>query len=113
MPEMDKDLVAAYKKASKTLFNEIFLETKVKKINSKKDILKVEFEDKKGKTFSKEYDKILVAVGQSPNTKNLGLENTSVKLDEKGFIKVNNQQQTTEKKYFCHWRCGWPAAAGA
>ncbi len=100
MPGMDKDLVSAYKKASTTLFNEIFLGTKVKKIDAKKETLKVEFEDKKGKTFSKEYDKILVAVGQSPNTKSLGLENTSVKLDEKGFIKVNDQQQTTEKGIF-------------
>lgn len=97
MPGMDKDLVAAYKKASTTLFNEIFLETKVKKIDSKKEVLKVEFEDKNAKTFIKEYDKVLIAVGQIPNTKNLGLENTSVKLNEKGFIKVNEQQQTTEK----------------
>ena len=94
MPGMDKDLVAAYKKASKTLFNEILLETKVRKVDAKKETLNVEFEDNRGKTFSKEYDKILVAVGQSPNTKNLGLENTSVKLDEKGFIKVNDKQQT-------------------
>ncbi len=100
MPGMDKDLVTAYKKASTTLFSEIFLETKVKKIDAKKEALKVEFEDKKGKTFSKEYDKVLVAVGQSPNTKNLGLENTSVKLDEKGFIKVNDKQQTNEKGIF-------------
>lgn len=100
MPGMDKDLVAAYKKASKTLFNEILLETKVKKINAQKNSLKVEFEDKKGKTFSKEYDKILVAVGQSPNTKNLGLENTSVELNDKGFIKVNNKQQTTDKSIY-------------
>ncbi|HKI89563.1 MAG TPA: dihydrolipoyl dehydrogenase [Draconibacterium sp.] len=100
MPEMDKDLVSAYKKASTTLFGEIFLETKVKKIDAKKETLKVEFEDKKGKTFSKEYDKVLVAVGQSPNTENLGLENTSVELDEKGFIKVNEKQQTSEKGIF-------------
>ncbi len=100
MPGMDKDLVEAYKKASTTLFSEIFLETKVKKIEAKKEALEVEFEDKKGKTFSKEYNKILVAVGQSPNTKNLGLENTSVKLNEKGFIEVNEQQQTTEKGIF-------------
>ncbi len=100
MPGMDKDLVAAYKKAAKTLFNEIFLETKVKKIDTQKETLKVEYEDKKGKTFKKEYDKVLIAVGQSPNTKNLGLENTSVKLDEKGFIKVDEQQQTSEKGIF-------------
>lgn len=100
MPGMDKDLVAAYKKDSKTLFDDIFLETKVKKIDTKKEALKVEFEDKKGKTFNKEFDKVLIAVGQSPNTKNLGLENTSVKLDEKGFIIVNEQQQTTEKGIF-------------
>jgi dihydrolipoamide dehydrogenase len=36
-------------------------------------------------------------VGQQPDTGNLGLDNVSVDRDEKGFIKVNNKQQTTEK----------------
>ncbi|HKJ78093.1 MAG TPA: dihydrolipoyl dehydrogenase [Prolixibacteraceae bacterium] len=100
LPGTDKDLISAYKKENKNSFKDIFLETKVTKVKKNKNKVKVEFEDKSGKKFSKEYDKILVSVGQQPNTENLGLDNTSVERDEKGFIKVNAQQQTSEKGIF-------------
>ena len=100
LPGTDKDLISAYKKESKEIFKDIFLETKVTKIEPKKDGLTVSFEDKKGKKFSKKYDKVLVSVGQKPNTEKLGLENTSVERDDKGFIKVDAQQKTSEENIF-------------
>jgi len=39
---------------------------------------------------------VLVAVGRVPNSADLGLENTKVELDEKGFVKVNERQQTND-----------------
>ena len=39
---------------------------------------------------------VVVAVGLSPYTKGLGLENTEVQLDEKGFIRVDNALRTTD-----------------
>jgi dihydrolipoamide dehydrogenase len=100
MPGMDKDLVTEYKKASKGMFKDIFLETKVVKVDKKGDALQVTFEDSEQKTFRKQYDQVLVAVGQKPNTANLALEKTAIELDEKGFIKVNEQQETTGKNVF-------------
>lgn len=41
-------------------------------------------------------DVIVSAVGLEPYTKNLGLENTKAKLDEKGFIKVSKSLQTDD-----------------
>jgi len=38
---------------------------------------------------------LLIAVGRSPQTKNLGLEKTGVEVDEKGYIKVNDKLETT------------------
>ncbi|MBI1994442.1 MAG: FAD-dependent oxidoreductase, partial [Deltaproteobacteria bacterium] len=38
----------------------------------------------------------LVSVGRLPNCKDLGLENTKVALDEKGFIRVNGHRQTSD-----------------
>ncbi len=38
---------------------------------------------------------VLVATGRIMNTDDLGLENTEVKLDKRGFIKVNNELQTS------------------
>jgi dihydrolipoamide dehydrogenase len=39
---------------------------------------------------------IVAAVGLAPYTKNLGLENTKVQLDEKGFIKVDKSLKTAD-----------------
>lgn len=43
---------------------------------------------------------LLVAVGRAPQTKTLNLEKTGVEVDEKGYIKVNDQLKTTEKGIF-------------
>jgi len=48
-----------------------------------------------GKQETLETEKLLVAVGRKPNTDRIGLENTKVELD-RGFIKVNERQQTAE-----------------
>ncbi len=48
-----------------------------------------------GKTEEVQAEKLLVAVGRSPNTANIGLENTKVEVD-RGFIKVDPYQQTAE-----------------
>ncbi|MDQ1472052.1 MAG: dihydrolipoamide dehydrogenase [Bryobacterales bacterium] len=48
-----------------------------------------------GKVEDVEAEKLLVAVGRAPNTANIGLENTKVEVD-RGFIKVNEFQQTAE-----------------
>jgi dihydrolipoamide dehydrogenase len=48
-----------------------------------------------GKKEELEADKLLVAVGRKPITEGIGLETTKVELD-RGFIKVNEWQQTAE-----------------
>jgi len=48
-----------------------------------------------GKVEDVETEKLLVAVGRSPNTDKIGLENTKVVTD-RGFIKVDEYQQTAE-----------------
>ena len=53
-----------------------------------------------GKKIEELYDRVLVAVGRVPNSADLGLENTKVKLDEKGFVKVNDQQQTDDPNIY-------------
>ncbi|MCL5239155.1 MAG: dihydrolipoyl dehydrogenase [Candidatus Marsarchaeota archaeon] len=43
-----------------------------------------------------EAELIVVAIGLSPYTSGLGLENTQVKLDQKGFVKVDNALRTAD-----------------
>ena len=90
-PDLSRPVVTAAKKA----FKEIRLKAKVLKMSSAGKQIKVEIEFE-GKKVEELYDRVLVSVGRSANSVDLGLENTKVTLDEKGFIKINAQQQTSD-----------------
>ncbi len=90
-PDLARPVVTAAKKA----FKEIRLKAKVLKMSSAGKQIKVEIEFE-GKKVEELYDRVLVSVGRSANSVDLGLENTKVTLDEKGFIKINAQQQTSD-----------------
>ena len=49
----------------------------------------------KGKSFRVESEQVLFATGRRPNTEDLQLSAAGVETDEKGFVKVNNQMQTS------------------
>ena len=100
MPGMDRDLVAEYRKSGEKIFEEFFLETRVLEIKKSEKLLRVTFENKQKKKFSKTYDQVLIAVGQKPDTDSLGLEKIPLEPDEKGFIKVDEQQRTTCQNIF-------------
>jgi len=55
----------------------------------------VVLEDADGKRDTIVVDKILVAVGRSPNGKGMGLEALGVEVDERGFVKVVNDHMQT------------------
>ena len=57
--------------------------------------VKLTLTTKDGKQEQLEAEKLLVAVGRKPNSENIGIENTKIELD-RGFIKVNQWQQTAE-----------------
>jgi pyruvate/2-oxoglutarate dehydrogenase complex dihydrolipoamide dehydrogenase (E3) component len=46
---------------------------------------------------SAKFSHVLVAVGRRPNTDTLGLDKTGVKVDDKGYIKVNDKLKTNVK----------------
>lgn len=53
-----------------------------------------------GQTLDKHYAQVLVAIGRRPNTDDLGLENTGVKVDDKGFILTGPDCRTDEPNIF-------------
>ena len=95
----DSDLVRPVKKYAEENFKEVRLNTKVLKMETNQKQIKVtmEYEEKKVEEL---YDRVLVSIGRKPNTEDLGLKNTKVTLDEKGFVKVNEQQKTTDPKIY-------------
>ena len=90
-PDLARPVVAAAKRA----FKEIRLKARVNKMSTVGKQIKVEMEFD-GKKVEELYDRVLVSVGRAANSADLGLENTKVVLDEKGFIKVNAKQQTDD-----------------
>lgn len=91
----DADLARPVVAHARKMFKEIRLKTKVGKMATRGKQIQVEF-DMDGKKTEELYDRVLVAVGRSPNADDLGLENTKVSFDDRGFIHVNEKQQTTD-----------------
>ena len=96
----DRDLADVLYKRVKSLFTKIMLETKVIKMEPSAKGITVTFADKDNKEFKEEYNKVLVSIGRKPNSENLGLENTKVKVTPRGFVEVNDQRQTTDPSIF-------------
>ncbi|MBV9790003.1 MAG: dihydrolipoyl dehydrogenase [Chloroflexi bacterium] len=65
----------------------------------------VMYTDADGKEQRVEGDKLLLSVGRAPLTKDIGLEQAGVELDERGFIKVNNMMQTNVPSIFAIGDC--------
>jgi dihydrolipoamide dehydrogenase len=92
----DPDLVRPVMRYAETHFQEVRLKTKVAKMATAGKQIKVTFDAGDGPAKEELYDRVLVAVGRAPNGDDLGLENTKVERDEKGFLKVNERMQTSD-----------------
>ena len=95
----DKDLLRPINQSVKSQFKELFLKTTVQKMQTKGKKIELTFQSSE-KTFSKSYDRVLVAVGRQAKSQNLGLEYAGIECDEKGFIKINDVQQSSVKNIY-------------
>ena len=99
IPAADKDIVnPLFKKAKKNYAN-VFLNTKVTSMSTIKKGIKVEFEGKdapKNDTF----DKVLVAVGRTPNGNLIDADKAGVEVNETGFIETDRQMKTNVENIF-------------
>jgi dihydrolipoamide dehydrogenase len=94
VPGCDPDLVRVLQKRVKNKYKRIMTETKVTEIKAQKNGLKVSFEGKNAPDGAVLYDKVLVAVGRSPNGRQIGAEHAGVNVDERGFIPVDEHMRT-------------------
>jgi dihydrolipoamide dehydrogenase len=92
---VDSDLVRPVMRYAEKAFKEVRLNTKVVKMATSGKQIKVTLAAN-GEQREEIYDRVLVSVGRVPNCKDLGLENTKVGVDDKGFIQVNAQRQTAD-----------------
>ncbi len=91
----DHDLVKPLQKRLETYFHKIYLSTRVASIEINHAGVIVNFEGQ-GVPPQQLYDAVLVAVGRRPNSANLNLESTQVRLDKAGYIEINQRQQTAD-----------------
>lgn len=95
LPGCDRDLVRPLQKRLGKLFEAIHLETKITKLEATKDGIVASLEGPNVEP-KQTFDRVLVSVGRRPNTRGLGLENTRVEIDDKGFVVVDRKQRTTD-----------------
>jgi len=100
LPGADRDLVSVLSKRIENLFETIMLNSTVAWMKVQKNGIKMKFEEEGLEKKENLYEKVLISVGRKPNSNNLGLENTKVEVDNKGFIKVNKQRQTAEPSIY-------------
>ncbi len=96
----DRDLVKPLEKKLQKLFeNRIFLKTKVGSMAEVDNQIEVTFEGP-GKFGHERFDRVLVSVGRRPVSRGIGLENTKVQLDGRGFAICDKQQRTADPHIF-------------
>mgnify|MGYP002641425641 CR=1 FL=1 len=93
----DKDIVKPLLNRIKKRYENIWLQTRVTAVKAEKKGLTVSFEGKHAPEKPQTYDRILVAVGRSPNGKKIAAEKAGVAVDERGFVQVvDTQMRTTQ-----------------
>jgi len=99
LPGADRDLVDVLAKRITKTMKAVLLNTKVTQMKAEANGIRVTFD---GNVTSREqvFDRVLVSVGRRPNPSVPGLDRTRVKLDERGFIQVDDQMRTAEPSIF-------------
>ena len=100
IPAADRDLVRPLASRLKTAFERILLNTRVVAAREDEEGISVSFEDTAGKASEAAFEKVLVAAGRTPNSEDLGLENTRVQVDRHGYIQVDAQRRSAEPNIF-------------
>jgi len=94
MPGADKDMVKPLHTRIAKRYEAIMLKTKVTKIEAKKEGLLVTFEGEQAPAEPQLYDRVLMAVGRSPNGRLINAEAAGLIVNERGFIPVDKQMRT-------------------
>src|SRR4029453_606406 len=95
LPGVDRALVQPLARRGEKLFPKLRLGTKVTALGEKGSAIEARFDGADGV-----FDRVLVAVGRRPASAGLGLENTRVNPDARGFITVDDCCRTTDKAIY-------------
>ena len=97
----DKDVIKPLFNRIKKRYEAILLKTRVTAVEATAAGMKVTFDGANAPAEPQLYDRILVAVGRSPNGKLIGAEKAGVAVDDHGFVQVmDTQMRTTQPHIF-------------
>ena len=91
----DRDLVKPLQKRLEKQFHAIHLNTKVEGLKATAAGIEATLAGE-GVEPKQTFDRVLISIGRRPNSKGIGLENTKVVVNDKGFIAVSASRQTSE-----------------
>ncbi len=102
LPGADRDLVTFLARRMEKTLHRILLNARVTGMTEEKKGIRVSIE---GKDLAEEdttqhFERVLVSVGRRPNSDVPGLENTGVKVGDRGFIEVDPTRRTAEASIY-------------
>lgn len=100
IPGADADLVNVLQKRMVKKGVKFLLKTKVTAVEAKKDGIYVSMEGEHKTDKPLCFQQVLVSVGRKPNGGNINADKAGVNVDERGFIKVDNQLRTNVPHIF-------------
>jgi dihydrolipoamide dehydrogenase len=100
LPGCDRDLVQPLQKRLSKQFDKILLKTKVVKLEEVSGGIRATLEGDEVKDKTPVFERVLVSIGRRPNSRDLALDKAGVELDDKGFIRVDEQRRTSAKQIF-------------
>jgi len=99
MPGCDRDLVKPLEKRIAKRYEKIMVRTKVSKVEALPEGIRVTFEGEQA-IPPEVYERVLVAVGRSPNGRRIDADQAGVTVNERGFIRVDKQMRTNVPHIF-------------
>jgi dihydrolipoamide dehydrogenase len=100
LPGADRDLVDVLAKQISQSAKAVLLNTKVARMQEEASGIRATLEGPDVKSAEQLFDRVLVSVGRKPNSEIPGLDRTAVRVDERGFILVDDQRRTHEQSIF-------------
>lgn len=100
LPGVDRELVLPLHKRLEKLFDKIYLNTKVANLEDTGKGIRATLAGEEVKDKQPVFERVLVAVGRKPNSAELGLGKTRVKLDARGFVQVDEKRRTADERIY-------------
>ncbi|HEX2922602.1 MAG TPA: dihydrolipoyl dehydrogenase [Chloroflexota bacterium] len=96
LPGLDRDLAKPLLRRISESFAAVHLSTKVADMKESGNFVDVMLEGAQVEPKQR-FDRVLIAIGRRANTEGLGLENTRAQTSERGFVVVDDRQQTADE----------------